>query len=266
MDVQKKSKFSQAMDKRVRWIDPGREKEEKVLCKEKRKNVDFNELGKLVKEEIIKRYYDGESIWELNKIYGLKNSTLKPFLVRTKERNYRNRVIDANEIVKNYTNGASITLISKLHHKAYPAIRKVLVENNVISNRRKMPEKENKLDGTKVICADQEQTFKESLRWAMDSAGLYLRTNVLPAICPCNTAWYLFLQAVESPRDFMSKVSQVESKGNNGEDTGIRKESTKSIAELDEFLTGLINTQDVEQNKVILNEEKTQTEEIGNSG
>jgi len=64
-----------------------------------------------------------------------------------------------------------------------------------------------------VICEGIEQSYRESLRWAIQAAGAYLRTSKSPKTCPCDAAWYLYRQAIEEPRDFMGRVGQVESKG-----------------------------------------------------
>lgn len=99
---------------------------------------------------------------------------------------------------------------------------------------------------TPTFCEGKEQSYRESLRWAIESAGTYLRTGVQPASCPCDAAWYLYRQAVDEPKDFLAKLGQIESKVDleaQGK-SNIRKESGRSIAEIDSFLEELAQSED----------------------
>jgi hypothetical protein len=85
----------------------------------------------------------------------------------------------------------------------------------------------------------KEQTYRESLNWALLSAGEFLRTGVRPTVCPNDAAWFLYTQAVSEPKDFMAKVAQVE-KGEDGEAARqCRKNAQRSIEELDAMLSEL---------------------------
>jgi len=97
-----------------------------------------------------------------------------------------------------------------------------------------------KEDGGLVVDG-HEQSYRDNLRWAIEAAGVYMRTKAQPEKCPNNAAYYLYTQAIEAPKDFMAKVGQIESK----EDTeaknkaNIRKESRKSVDEINEYLDEL---------------------------
>jgi hypothetical protein len=98
-----------------------------------------------------------------------------------------------------------------------------------------------KLAPAAVVSEGKELSYRDSLRWAIDAAGAYLRTGKDPETCPCDAAWYLYRQAIEEPKDFLAKVGQVESKG-DGESTdkrNIRKAGQRSIAEIDSMLSEL---------------------------
>jgi len=97
-----------------------------------------------------------------------------------------------------------------------------------------------------TYCENKEMSYRESLRWAIDAAGAYLRTGVQPQSCPCEAAWYLYRQAVDEPKDFLAKLGQIESKVDL-EDQGkrsIQKESKRSIAEINSFLEELTQSED----------------------
>jgi hypothetical protein len=89
-----------------------------------------------------------------------------------------------------------------------------------------------------VVCEGREQSYRDSLRWAIEAAGTYLRTGRQPSLCPCDAAWYLFKQAVDEPKDFLAKVGQIESKGDSEseERRNARKDGKRSVAELDSML------------------------------
>jgi hypothetical protein len=86
-----------------------------------------------------------------------------------------------------------------------------------------------------------EQSHRDNLKWAMDTAGTYLRTGRFPTSCPNDSAWYLFRQAIEEPKEFLSRFNQVEAKSTD--DAEERKRAQRNgkwaIEELDEMLEQL---------------------------
>jgi hypothetical protein len=88
-------------------------------------------------------------------------------------------------------------------------------------------------------CADKEQSYRENLRWAINAAGEFLRSGKRPAICPNNSAWYLFVQATKDPKDFLGRVGQIESKGEDDSDKELRVSTKHSIEEIELFLQEL---------------------------
>jgi predicted transcriptional regulator len=93
----------------------------------------------------------------------------------------------------------------------------------------------------KVANEGKEQSYRDSLRWAIEAAGNYLRTRQDPASCPCDAAWYLYCQALAEPKDFLAKVGQMESKGDgeSEERKNTRKSGQKSVAEIEAMLDEL---------------------------
>jgi hypothetical protein len=92
-----------------------------------------------------------------------------------------------------------------------------------------------------VACENIKQSYRDSLRWAITAAGKHLRTGVGPSKVPCDAAWWLYQQAIEEPKDFMAKVSQIEAKADAEYEAErmARQVGTKSMAEIDEMLSEL---------------------------
>ena len=96
-------------------------------------------------------------------------------------------------------------------------------------------------ESPEITCDGLEQSYRDSLRWAIDAAGAYLRTSSYPVSCPCDAAWYLFKQAIADPKDFLAKVGQVESRGDSDSDErkNLRRSGQRSVAEIESMLEEL---------------------------
>ena len=107
-------------------------------------------------------------------------------------------------------------------------------------NIRQFGEPKSK-DADEVICEGKKQSYRQSIQWAIDAAGNFLRTGVEPVSCPCDAAWYLYEQARNEPKDFLGKINQVEMKGDSeSEDVrNAKKSGRRSIAEIDAMLATL---------------------------
>ncbi len=92
-----------------------------------------------------------------------------------------------------------------------------------------------------IVCLNEELSYRDNLRWALGAAGEMQRSRVPPIECPNNSAWYLYTQAIQDPKDFLQRLGQVESKvlesERESEDT--KRQSKRSILELDEQLATL---------------------------
>jgi hypothetical protein len=89
----------------------------------------------------------------------------------------------------------------------------------------------------RIVFEDKDQSYRDNLKWAINAAGLYLRSKKKPKSCPNNAAWFLYQQALNEPKDFLTKVSQVESRVDGGESERELKKSTRhSIEEINSFL------------------------------
>jgi hypothetical protein len=93
-----------------------------------------------------------------------------------------------------------------------------------------------------VICENKEQTYRQSLSWAIDAAGKYQRTGQAPISCPCDAAYYLYQQAIAEPKDFLGRVGQIESKGvgESEEEKDLKRAGKRSIKELEAMLVELL--------------------------
>jgi hypothetical protein len=92
-----------------------------------------------------------------------------------------------------------------------------------------------------VVSEGKDLSYRESLRWAIDAAGAFLRTEIGPVSCPCDAAWYLYRQAIEEPKDFLGKLGQMEAKGDmeSADKRNARKQVQKSLSEMDRMLAEL---------------------------
>jgi len=135
--------------------------------------------------------------------------------------------------------------------KEFPCVHKLFKEFNVAdydNDPKSHPEIEHfggadpdmtdPSGGNKVRSDNKKQSYRENLAWAMASAGEFMRTGETPAACPNDSAWYLYIQACKSPKDFCQRVAQVESKGSE-ENAGEVASARRSISELDAMLEEL---------------------------
>lgn len=100
-----------------------------------------------------------------------------------------------------------------------------------------------------VKCLGEEMPYREQLRWATETAGRYRSDGEEPTECPCWGAYYLYAQARENPKDFLSKLGQAESKVDAEAEraAGTKKSSKRSIQEIDEMLDELLNEEPEEE-------------------
>lgn len=82
------------------------------------------------------------------------------------------------------------------------------------------------------------QTHRENLNWALEAAGEHSINGKRPTSCPNASAYYLFEQALADPKDFMSKISQVEMKSDGGLGAA-KKSGQQSVSEIDSMLETL---------------------------
>lgn len=125
--------------------------------------------------------------------------------------------------------------------KEFPCLHRLFRECDVSMYDRdptKFPEIQH---GTKpkvkVKSEGKEQTYRENLNWAIFSAGRFLRTGDLPRVCPNDVAYYLFMQAKEEPKDFLSRFNQMEAKSTDSEENRrTEKVAKRSVDELNSML------------------------------
>ena len=130
--------------------------------------------------------------------------------------------------------------------KEYPCLTRLFREYDVADfdpNPESHPQIQHFGQKPAIVATSEgrEQSYRDNLRWAIETAGTYMRTGNHPSTCPNDAAWYLYRQAIEEPKDFLSRVGQVESKGDNEaeEQRLSRKSGQRSLAELNEMLDTL---------------------------
>ncbi len=84
-----------------------------------------------------------------------------------------------------------------------------------------------------------EYSYRDSLRWAADQAGNFLSTGKHPESAPNGTAWFFYRQAIDEPKDFMSKVGSMESKTDESAGEAGKKTACLAIEEIHEHLEKL---------------------------
>ena len=86
--------------------------------------------------------------------------------------------------------------------------------------------------------AGLEQSHRQNLQWAIEAAGRYIRTGISPASTPNDSAWYLYQQALDEPKDFLGRFNQVETKQSDEleEQRRARRSGQRSIEEIEEML------------------------------
>ncbi|MFA5767073.1 MAG: hypothetical protein WC919_04070 [Candidatus Paceibacterota bacterium] len=124
-------------------------------------------------------------------------------------------------IRKKYMAGDTLEALAKEFHSDPCEIRKVVTEGRGC-----------------IKCEEREQSYRENMVWAMAAAGEFIRTGLPPLTCPNNTAWFLYTQACDEPKDFMAKVNSLEAKNDNGDEAKRQLQSStkKSLAEIEAFL------------------------------
>jgi AraC-like DNA-binding protein len=83
------------------------------------------------------------------------------------------------------------------------------------------------------------QSYRDNLAWAMQAAGEYLRTQKRPSICPNDSAFFLYHQAIDDPKDFLSKVAAIEKGVDDSDDREGRASTKRTLNEIKAFLRGL---------------------------
>lgn len=89
----------------------------------------------------------------------------------------------------------------------------------------------------RVGCENREQSYLENVRWAMAAAGEFARTGEKPTTCPNDACWFLYQQAIDNPKEFMTKVGQAEPKADGGEnERALRIAGQRSVADIQAML------------------------------
>ncbi len=103
--------------------------------------------------------------------------------------------------------------------------------------------------------------YRGNLRWAMEAAGAYLQTHKHPVSAPNGTAWFFYRQAIDEPKDFMTKFGQMEQKAGDGGESDLRKETRRSIDEIHEQLEQLEEVENETDCQIEVRQETSQEEE-----
>lgn len=97
-------------------------------------------------------------------------------------------------------------------------------------------------------CENRELSYRENLDWAIEAAGKERNEGQAPETCPNNTAFYLYHQARENPKEFLGKFTQMAGRGIDEaeEQRHARKGGERSISEIEEMLETLTPAEESE--------------------
>lgn len=91
-----------------------------------------------------------------------------------------------------------------------------------------------------VTILGEELSYRENLNWAMAAAGGNRHTGGDPPTCPNYKAWFLYVEAMDNPKEFLAKVGQVEARQDDGDDRcETIRSARRSISDLNDMLDAL---------------------------
>lgn len=153
---------------------------------------------------------------------------------RRKKRRGRLTNQQVNEIVGRYLAGERVTDLALEYQISHRAIHSHLKKRGAVDVVRGT--KTSDPQAPPVVIEGRETSYRESLNWALEAAGRFLRTHASPETCPNDSTWYLYCQACESPKDFLSHIHQVEGRATDDGGKEISQEARRSIAEIEAIL------------------------------
>jgi|GEM_PF-2916653 len=112
------------------------------------------------------------------------------------------------------------------------------------------------LSGDSILNEGQKLSLKDNLLWAIQSAGLKLRTGEEPRSCPNDQAYFLYIQATSQPKDFMGKFTQVLNKVlDDSAEKELKKQTKMALMDIDEQLK-MLAEEDEEPDDSLLDSEE----------
>lgn len=213
---------------------------------------------KLSKEdivEIVKRRDSGETLKGIADAFKVNSATISKHVKRAhkqKETDKKKKELEEEMKLLDEVNGGIPTPISQIAQVNIPFVNSPrdppvnaapipqAVPNDTIENYGITK------DG-KIYCNNIEQPFRQNLLWAIKAAGLFSRTQQGPTECPNDTAFFLYRQARDNPKDFLGRFAMIEGRSNDEDENELSKETKKTVAEIEEFLQEL-DEQEEEEN------------------
>ncbi len=155
------------------------------------------------------------------------------------------------EILQKYKEGAFQKDLAKEFNTTPQTIHKYILRAGILREPGQLPVPAEPTApprrphrAKKVLCLNIEQTFQENLEWAIQSAGLSLRTEKKPTQCPNDTAYFLYTQACEDPKGFLGRFAQIQGKMvGEKENEELQQEGKRAISEIEEQLQTLDATE-----------------------
>jgi hypothetical protein len=123
--------------------------------------------------------------------------------------------------------------------KEFPQLVKIMKEYDFSEYEVTDPATVIQVDGfvegtSDVVDEGKQLSHRDCMRWAANAAGHKGRTGQAPGSCPNNTCWYLYRMAIEEPKDFLAKMTQIESKIDKAEEDrqGTRREALMAAEDI----------------------------------
>ncbi len=143
-------------------------------------------------------------------------------------------------VCERFREGMTAAALAKDFQVPANLIRRYLRERNVTRGRGRTKRKPGAAAANLGECLSEgrQLSHRENLAWAVDAAGECLRTGRQPTKAPNNAAFFLYRQAVESPKEFLTKLNQLEVKRTE-RDASLKRACRMAIEEIDEMLASL---------------------------
>ncbi len=194
-----------------------------VMTEEERLEAGYSGRNVLTDQQISElreEYKGGETQSKLGLKYKVCPQTVRNYLQK------------ANLIPKPGMGRTSPNKLSKAG--PIPAIGLV---NSLPSQRQAQPTKNPSSPGNSIPNEGHKLSLKDNLLWAIQSAGLKLRTREEPRSCPNDQAYFLYVQATSQPKDFLGKFTQVLNKVlDDSTEKEFQKQTKMALMDIDEQL------------------------------
>ncbi len=202
------------------------------MTKEEKIEAGYGGKPKLSKQqaaELCKDFIGGINQKKLKEKYSLSYATVRNYLLKAGLVQPR-RVKRPSAKDGPAPDLSQPTIENSKHYRTHPQL----------ATPNQIPAPVDPLVTTGIVNENQKLSLKNNLLWAIQSAGLKLRTGEEPRSCPNDQAYFLFMQALDAPKDFMTKFTQVLNKVvDYSDEKELNRQTKMALMDIDEQLKTL---------------------------